>query len=303
LGRIAAHRRTAALALSLAGLFALAGCGGGPSVQEQDKDEPTGEFQVRLVEAEFPLDQKLAKDSTMSIVVQNAGTERVPNINVTVKCRGPLAEREVGITGEISPLSLEEVSKDLEDLDTTVVDTVTDETDYLVVGTDPDPAVVSAARRLGVDQISVDELSDLLEQTGGLGGSFNTVVSESDVADPERPQFVVNQIPTRTPRKPPPLDPAPLERSSALVDTYPLGPLEPGATARFRWDVTAVKAGAFRLCWRVNAGLYGKAIAVPASDSPPLKGEFEGDVSNAAPAARIADDGHTVIEEDPDADR
>jgi hypothetical protein len=67
--------------------------------------------------------------------------------------------------------------------------------------------------------------------------------------------------------------------------------------------VTAVKAGSYRLCWRVNAGLYGKAQAVPAPDSPPLSGEFEGDVSNAAPAARIADDGHTVIEEAPNADR
>ena len=272
-------------------------------MQEQDKDEPAGEFQVRLVEAKFPLDQKLAKDSTMSIVVENAGSERVPNINVTVKCQGPLSEREIAITGGLDPLSIEELTQQLEDIDTTIVDTVNEETDYLVVGDSPDEAVLSAARRLGVDQIDVDELQDLLEQTNGLGGSFNTVVSESDVADPERPQFVVNQIPTRTPRKAPPLDPAPLERSSALVDTYPLGPLEPGATARFRWDVTAVKAGSFRLCWRVNAGLYGKAIAVPASDSPPLKGSFEGEVSNEAPAARIADDGRTVIEEDPDADR
>jgi hypothetical protein len=303
LGRTSAHRRTAALALSLACLPLLAGCGSSASEQEQDKNEPSGEFQVRLIEAEFPLDQKLAKDSTMMIAVENAGTERVPNINVTVKCRGPLAGREVAITGGIDPLSLADVGDQLESIDGTVVDEVTDETDYLVVGTDPDEALVAAAEEFDVEQIDPERLQDLLEQSNGLGGSFNTVVTESDVADPERPQFVVNQIPTRTPRKAPPLDPAPLERSSALVDTYPLGPLEPGAKARFRWDVTAVKAGSFRLCWRVNAGLYGKAEAVPASDSPPLHGEFEGEVSNEAPAARIADDGKTVIEEEPDADR
>jgi hypothetical protein len=218
LGALAAHRRTAALALSLAGLAALvAGCGQ-PKVQEQDKDEPAGNYQVRLVSASFPQKQNLAKDSQMAIAVENAGTQRVPNINVTVKCPG-----------------------------------------------------------------------------SGLGGSFMTATDESDVADPERPQFVVNQIPTRTPRKAPALDPAPLERSSAFVDTYPLGPLEPNGRATFRWNVTAVKAGPYRLCWRVNAGLYGKAKAVPSPGSLPLTGQFKGEVSNRAPKARVADDGHTVI--------
>jgi len=189
-----------------------------PKVAEQDKDEPAGNFPVQVLSAQFPVDQKLAKNSSMQIVVKNAGTQRVPDINVTVKCPG-----------------------------------------------------------------------------NGLGGSFDTAVSESDVADPERPQFVVNQIPTRRPRTAPPVDPAPLERSSALVDTYPLGPLDPGAKATFRWDLTAVKAGPFHLCWRVNAGLYGKAKAVAASDSPPVTGEFKGVVRSKAPKAIVADDGHTVI--------
>jgi hypothetical protein len=217
LGALSAHRRIAALALSLAGVSLLAGCGTS-KVQEQDKDEPSGEFQVRVVDASFPADQNLAKNTKMRIVVENAGTKRVPDINVTIKCPGK-----------------------------------------------------------------------------GLGGSFMTVNSEADVADPERPQFIVNKIPTRTPRKNPPLDPAPLERSSAFVDTYPLGPLEPNRTATFVWDVTAVKAGPYKLCWRVNAGFYGKAKAVAASDSPPINGEFRGSVSNKAPTARVADDGHTVV--------
>ena len=202
----------------MAALAVLAsGCGSG--VQEQDKSEPSGSFPVRVVSATFPEKQNLAKDSTMEIVVENAGQNRVPDINVTVKCPGK-----------------------------------------------------------------------------GLGGSFQTVTSDTDVADPERPQFVVNKIPTATPRKNPPLDPAPIERTSALVDTYPLGPLAPNRRATFRWDVTAVKAGPFKLCWRVNAGLYGKAKAIPSGDSElPVSGEFSGTVSNKAPKARVAADGHTVI--------
>lgn len=219
---MAAYRRTVALALSLAGLSLLAaGCSSKTPGKEQDRYERAGTYPVRVLSAKFPEEQKLAKDSTMEIVVENAGEEPVPDINVTVKCPG-----------------------------------------------------------------------------NGLGGSFMTVTGDADVADPERPQFIVNQIPTATERKPPPLDPAPLERSSALVDTYPLGPLDAGRRATFRWDVTAVKAGDYRLCWRVNAGLYGKAKAVASEDSRlPISGEFKGEVSDEAPKARIADDGRTVVNE------
>jgi acetyl-CoA carboxylase beta subunit len=61
--------------------------------------------------------------------------------------------------------------------------------------------------------------------------------------------------------------------------------------------VSAVKAGPYRLCWRVNAGLYGKARAVPASGGGPISGEFKGDISNKAPKATVGPDGHTVIEQ------
>lgn len=221
LGGMAAQRRIAAPALSLVGALTLvlSGCGGGP--KRQDAKEPKGEFPVRVLKAEFPSDQKLAKDSRMVIEVENAGQKTIPLISVTVKCKP------------------------------------------------------------------------------GLGGSFQTAIPEEtgDEADPQRPQFVVNKIPTATPRQNPPLDPAPLERSSAYVDTYPLGPLAPGDSKEFVWDVTAVKAGDYKLCWRVNAGLYGKAKAVPASDGGPINGEFSGSISREAPKSRIADDGETVIDE------
>jgi hypothetical protein len=210
--------RHVALAASIVGASALvaSGCGGG---EKQDTKEPEGDFPVKVVSASFPSDQRLAKDSTMEIVVQNAGQKTIPTISVTVKCRA------------------------------------------------------------------------------GLGGSFSTTTTDTDVADPSRPQFVVNKIPTATERVNPPLDPAPLERSSAYVDTYPLGPLAAGRSATFRWDVSAVKAGPYKLCWRVNAGLYGKARAVP-SGGGPINGEFKGTISNKAPKASIADDGKTVIESD-----
>jgi hypothetical protein len=149
-------------------------------------------------------------------------------------------------------------------------------------------------------QKTIPTISVTVKCGTGLGGSFQTAIPEDsgDNADPQRPQFVVNKIPTATERVNPPLDPAPLERSSAYVDTFPLGPLAPGRSQTFTWEVSAVKAGPYRLCWRVNAGLYGKAKAVPDAGGAPISGEFKGTVSDKAPKARVGEDGETVIESD-----
>jgi hypothetical protein len=206
-------------------LALVAGCGGGNTVkgERQDADEPSGNFQVAVEEAEFPLQQDLAETSIMRVVVRNAGDERIPNINVTVQCE---------------------------------------------------------------------------QSKGGQNGSFDRQIAGQSQADKNRPNFVVDQIPGSTrPASRQQLDP--LERSSAYVNTYPLGPLGANRTATFEWKVTAVRAGDFRVCYRVNAGLDGKAKAVPASGSLPIEREWQGNVSNAAPKTGVADDGTvTTLPED-----
>ena len=63
--------------------FALSSCGGD---ERQDANEPEGEFRVRVVDASFPSNQRLAKRSTLRITVENAEARRaVPNIAVTVR--------------------------------------------------------------------------------------------------------------------------------------------------------------------------------------------------------------------------
>src|SRR3954451_2632299 len=217
-----AQRRTgvrALLALAAAGLL-IAGCG----EEKQDAKEPKGTFPVAVERATFPAGQRLAKQSRMTIVVRNAGSRAVPDVSVTVKCKGQ------------------------------------------------GPG----------------------EEGGGGGFYYNT--SQPNTADPQRPQFVVDKIPTRTPRPTGgPLGLDPLERSSAFVNTYPLGPLGPGRRATFTWDVTAVKAGPYHICWRVNAGLYNKAKAVTASSSPqPIFGQFRGTVERKAPIAEVTPSGKVV---------
>ena len=109
-------------------------------------------------------------------------------------------------------------------------------------------------------------------------------------------RFVVNTIPTRTPRQYDRGRLDPLERSSSFVDTFQLGSLDAGRTVTFRWNVTAVHPGPFKICYRVNAGLFGKAVAVPSSSGEPIAGTFTGGVAQKPPQAHIAADGHTVVE-------
>ena len=65
--------------------------------------------------------------------------------------------------------------------------------------------------------------------TGSAGG-FGYRSTYPGLADPVRPKFVVNTIPTRTPRNYDHGRLDPLERSSSYVDTFTLGSLDPGRT-------------------------------------------------------------------------
>jgi hypothetical protein len=129
--------------------------------------------------------------------------------------------------------------------------------------------------------------------------SFDRREKNPNLADPRRPVFVLNSGPGQkeivlggAADKPAILDDS--EAQGAYVDTWSLGALQPGQTKTFRWDVTAVKAGPYRLSYSVAAGLDGKSKAVLAGGERPT-GVFEGLISNTAPKTKIGRDGRTVI--------
>jgi hypothetical protein len=64
----------------LAGAVALPGCGGA----QQDATEPSGTFRVDVVDASFPVKQRLAEPEDLRIAVKNTGDHDVPNVAVTV---------------------------------------------------------------------------------------------------------------------------------------------------------------------------------------------------------------------------
>lgn len=127
---------------------------------------------------------------------------------------------------------------------------------------------------------------------------FSFRKEDTNLADAERPQFVVNGLPKEIGGLPEAKEAAPAGCDTAYVSTWACGPLRPGKTRTFRWSVTAVKAGPYKISWQVAAGLDGKARAVSAGGGEAPGGQFAGSVSDEAPRTRVADDGTTVISGD-----
>ena len=90
-------------------------------------------------------------------------------------------------------------------------------------------------------------------------------------------------------------DAAPRGCDTAYVNTWACGPLRPNQQKTFRWSVTAVQAGDFKVRWRVAAGLDGKAKAVAAGGGPAPRGSVLGhDLERGARRPR-GDDGKTIV--------
>lgn len=124
---------------------------------------------------------------------------------------------------------------------------------------------------------------------------FDVRLDNERLADPKRPQFVINGVPKDIGTFPESKEAAPEGGETAYVDTWALGPLKAGEQKTFKWSVTAVRPGPYKLRYRVAAGLDGKAKAVAVGDQAP-SGLFIGTVKDDAPDTRVADDGKTVVE-------
>jgi len=119
-----------------------------------------------------------------------------------------------------------------------------------------------------------------------------------DLADPNRPRFVVNGVPVEIGGQPEAKDATPRGCDTAYVNTWACGPLRAGEEKTFRWSVTAVKAGPYKIAWRAAAGLDGNARAVGIDTDSPPGGTFTGTISRSVPNVRVAEDGRTVVTQD-----
>ena len=101
--------------------------------------------------------------------------------------------------------------------------------------------------------------------------SFDYLSDYPNLASRRRPIWVVDEGPGQVPKPPVEtveVDP-PGSGTTANYSVWALGPLAPGATRSFVWNVSPVKPGMYRVSYRVYAGLNGRAQAELANGSPP----------------------------------
>lgn len=118
--------------------------------------------------------------------------------------------------------------------------------------------------------------------------SFDYLSNYPNLASRKRPVWVVNEGPGKI-AKPPvqtvEVDP-PGNGTTANYNVWTLGPLAPGATRSFVWNVSPVKSGTHRLSYRVYAGLYGRARAELADGAPPA-GSFAVHIAVRPPLTHV----------------
>jgi hypothetical protein len=175
------------------------GCGGAA----QNAHEPKGAYRVEVLRARFPAKQAISRDTSLVLVVRNAGTSTVPNIAVTLN--------SLNYTSDFPHLAA-------------------DKRPVWIVNRGPGP---------------VSAVPVKTEETYPQGGA-----------------------------------------ETAYVNTWALGPLAAGASKRFVWRVTPVKAGVHTVRYTVAAGLSGNARARLASGGP-VVGSFVAQIAPKPPPTHV----------------
>jgi hypothetical protein len=109
--------------------------------------------------------------------------------------------------------------------------------------------------------------------------AFARVDEQYGLADPARPVWIMDEPPHGA--------------ATAYTNTWAAGRLAPGAVKTFVWGLTAVRPGSWKVGFRVNAGLDGRAKASGPGGRIP-SGSFAVHVSGKPPHSRVDDNGNVV---------
>jgi hypothetical protein len=126
---------------------------------------------------------------------------------------------------------------------------------------------------------------------GSSSQAFSADINQSYLANPSRPLWVIDRAPGSCGYSC--KNGGQGAAVTAYSNTWALGPLAPGKTARFDWAVTAVQAGHHVVAWQVAAGLNGKAKAVLANGRAP-HGTFTVKVKTAPAQSYVNNNGQVV---------
>jgi hypothetical protein len=126
---------------------------------------------------------------------------------------------------------------------------------------------------------------------GTSAQAFAADSSEQYLANPSRPVWIVDQAPGSCGNG---CESGALGAAvTAYSNTWALGSLAPGATARFDWKVTAVAPGHHIVAFQIAAGLNGKTKAITANGSEP-RGSFAVTISSASIQTFVKENGQVV---------
>jgi hypothetical protein len=70
----------------------VASCGG----SRQDANEPSGDFPVQIVSADFPSKQQLARNTNLTLAIANSGDKTIPNLAITIFTTSNASTGETG---------------------------------------------------------------------------------------------------------------------------------------------------------------------------------------------------------------
>jgi hypothetical protein len=117
---------------------------------------------------------------------------------------------------------------------------------------------------------------------------FTVRSSEPGLAQPDRPVWVLS---ARYPR----LAGSSISAGAETADrkTFDFGPLKPGRTTTAIWKLSAVRAGAYTVIFKVGAGLGGQGRARTGGGVEP-GGSFHVNISDVPPNTIVTDSGKVV---------
>lgn len=126
---------------------------------------------------------------------------------------------------------------------------------------------------------------------GTVAQAFSYTDPQVGLAMSSRPIWIIDVAPTLPGQ--PAAGPYQGGGVTAYSNTWALGTLFPGETRVFTWKVTSVRAGHYRVYYRVAAGLAGKAKAVLPGGGIP-QGVFTVNVTGRPAQATVNDAGQVV---------
>ena len=134
-----------------------------------------------------------------------------------------------------------------------------------------------AVTNAGEEQIPNLAVTVEAAREGTRAAAFGTLTEQPGVASRSRPVWIVDEGPGDT----------------AFANTWAIGPVAPGATRTFRWRVSSIRAGRWRVGWRL-AGALGNQARVVVKGGRPAAGAVTIDVSSKPGQARVDRNGDVV---------